>query len=146
MNISDNELLELYTWAKEKPREVDRINNGYSTKFGYHLVRLMLECEQILTTHNIELDRDSEIYKSIRRGEWDLTRLEEWFYNKEKSMETLYANSELRHSPDEDAIKQLLIECLEMHYGSLSKFNVKTNISSYDTLRDDLLKVLEKNR
>lgn len=94
--------------------------HGVDVKFLYHVVRLTLEAEQILTTHTLVLDRDREILKSIRRGEWTLEQTKEWFTTKERSLEELYASSTLRHNPDEGAIKNLLLKCLEEHYGDLS--------------------------
>lgn len=94
---------------------------GYDTKFAYHVVRLACECEQILVEHDLDLERNREQLKAIRRGAWTLEYLEEWFQEKEKSLEALYEKSTLRHKPDEDEIKTLLLECLEGHYGSLSE-------------------------
>ena len=39
---------------------------GFDTKFAYHIVRLLLESEQLLETGEVVLDRDREVYKSIR--------------------------------------------------------------------------------
>lgn len=93
---------------------------GYDIKFAYHVVRLINEVEQILTSGTIDLQRDNEILKSIRRGEWKQEEIKDWFSNKEKSLEHLYVDSKLQHSPDESKIKQLLLDCLEEHYGDLS--------------------------
>lgn len=93
----------------------------YDYKFSYHLVRLLNEIEQILIEGDLDLRRNREQLKSIRRGEWTLNEIGEYFDKKEKELETLYTNSTLRHSPDEHAIKKLLLECLELHYGSLEK-------------------------
>lgn len=94
---------------------------GWDVKFGYHLVRLLNECEMILTEGDLDLLRNREQLKSIRRGEWTLKDIESYFTEKEKQLEKLYNESKLQHSPDERAIKQLLINCLEHHYGSLEK-------------------------
>ena len=98
---------------------------GFDTKFAYHIVRLLLECEQLFVEQHLTLDRDREIFKAIRRGDWSMDKIREWFDTKEKDMERLYHADEkevaLPYYPDEEAIKQVLIECLEMHYGSLSK-------------------------
>ena len=102
-------------------RQADIEKHGYDTKFGYHLVRLVLEAEQILNEHDLDLERNREILKSIRRGEWELERLKEYFYQKEKALEDAYAKSTLREYPDEVVIKSLLVQCLEHHYGSLDK-------------------------
>lgn len=117
---------------------------GFDVKFGYHCIRLFLECEQILTTGDLRLDRDSETYKAIRRGEWSLKRLNEWMEEKERSLETLYANSKLPETPPEEKIKTLLMECLEMHYGNLSEAVVEQD--RHAKLVRELEEVMRKNR
>lgn len=93
---------------------------GYDVKFAYHVVRLLDEVEQILVEGDLDLERNREQLKSIRRGEWKLEDIEAHFQAKEKELESVYLSSKLPHSPDEDAIKALLMNCLEEHYGSLS--------------------------
>jgi hypothetical protein len=77
------------------------------------------EVEQILVEEDLDLERNREQLKSIRRGDWTLPEIEKYFAEKELSLEKLYTSSILRHSPDEEGIKKLLMECLEMHYGNL---------------------------
>lgn len=93
--------------------------HGYDTKFAYHVVRLIGEVEQILVDGDVDLRRDRELLKAIRRGEWTEARLREWFAAKEGQLERIYAASPLRATPDEAGVKALLLECLEEHYGSL---------------------------
>jgi len=93
---------------------------GYSVKFGYHLVRLLGEAEQILTEGDLDITRDRERLKAIRRGEWSLTQLEDWFNSKEKALEKAAEESKLPKRSDEERIKQLLLDCLEEYYGDLS--------------------------
>ena len=93
---------------------------GYDVKFAYHVVRLLLEVEQILVAHDIDLERDREQLKAIRRGEWTLEQLEQWAQDKEKALEALYHTSTVPYAPDEPQIKRHLVHCLEMHYGDLS--------------------------
>lgn len=95
--------------------------HGYDTKFSYHLIRLLLEAEQILIEGDLDLERNSEILKAIRRGEWSEEKIVNWFDAKERSMEELYAKSTLRHKPDEDAIRGVLMSVFEAHYGDISK-------------------------
>ncbi len=104
-----------------KTRQADIDAHGFDTKFAYHIVRLACECEQILVSGDLVLDRDRELYKGIRRGEWDLTRIRDWFGEKERHLEDLYHHSTLPEQADLEGIKTLLIECLEMHYGSLQQ-------------------------
>lgn len=116
---------------------------GFDTKFAYHVVRLLLEIEQILTEHDLDLERNREILKSVRRGEWTLDQLDEWATVKERSLEQVYAESTLPHSPDEEKIKSILLECLEMHYGSLSQV---INTNQGDALLRDLVALVDKYR
>lgn len=92
---------------------------GYDVKFAYHVVRLLNEVEQILIEGDLDLQRNREQLKSIRRGEWELDDIKDYFNKKEKELETLYIQSRLRIKPDEEKIKQLLLSCLEEYYGSI---------------------------
>ncbi len=94
--------------------------HGYDVKFAYHVVRLLLEVEQILERGTMDIERDREQLKGIRRGEWSLDQLDRWAQEKERALEELYSTSSLRHSPDEGKIKRHLLHCLEHHYGDLS--------------------------
>ncbi len=100
-------------------RRADYDKHGYSTKFAYHVVRLISEVEMILNEGDLDLTRNREQLKSIRRGEWTKIQLREFFNNKEKHLEELYLTSLLQQKPNERAIRQLLLNCLEHHYGSL---------------------------
>ena len=93
--------------------------HGFDTKFAYHVVRLLGEVEQILVEGDIDLQRDNDRLKAIRRGEWTEDRLRQWVASKEADLERAYAQSTLPAAPDQDRLKQLLLNCLEEHYGSL---------------------------
>ena len=92
---------------------------GYDLKFAYHVVRLLNEVEQILIEGDLDLARNKEQLKAIRRGEWSLDKVEGYFAEKEKQLEKLYLESTLPVEPAKQAIKNLLLQCLEQHYGSL---------------------------
>lgn len=98
---------------------------GYDTKFAGHVVRLLDECEQILMHGDIDLQLNKEQVKAVRRGEWTLEQLENYFQFKEKELEKLYISSSLQKYPDEQAIKQLLLDCLEEYYGTLTNDEVR---------------------
>ena len=89
---------------------------GYDIKFAYHIVRLMDEIEQILSDKTLVLGRNKEELKSIRRGEWSKEQIVQFFNFKEKQLEDLYHKSDLRKYPDEDKIKSVLMQCLEIAY------------------------------
>lgn len=107
---------------------------GFDLKYGYHLVRLISEVEQILTEGDLDLLRNKEMLKAIRAGDWTLEQIEDYFTTKEKHLEEVYLTSTLQHSPDEKAIKQLLMDCLEHYYGSLKDSVVNVD-SALVTLR-----------
>lgn len=93
---------------------------GYDVKFGYHVVRLVLEVEQILVENDLDLERNREVLKAIRRGEWTEQRIRDFLSDKERSLEDVYHKSTLPYSADEEKIKEVLLQILEAHYGSLS--------------------------
>lgn len=98
---------------------------GYDVKFAYHVVRLLNEVEQILIEEDLDLTRNKEQLKAIRRGEWSQDQVEVYFEDKEKQLEEAYLDSKLPATPDKTAIKSLLMDALEHHYGSLSECLVK---------------------
>ncbi len=95
--------------------------HGYDVKFAYHIVRLLNEIEQILGEGDLDLERNREQLKAIRRGEWSVGQIEQYFEKKERELETRYTESRLPHRPNEADIRDLLLECLEQHYGSLDQ-------------------------
>lgn len=102
----------------ERAKTIER--HGYDVKFAYHVVRLLDEVEQIMVEHDLDLERNREQLKSIRRGEWTLEQIQNHFDGKERALENTYAQSTLAHSPDEARIKEVLLRCLEMHFGSVA--------------------------
>ncbi len=94
---------------------------GYDVKFAYHVVRLLNEVEQILIEQDLDLARNKEQLKAIRRGEWTQREVESYFADKEKQLEKIYLESSLPALPDKIQVKKLLLECLEHHYGSLAE-------------------------
>lgn len=117
-------------------RKKDIDNFKYDLKFAYHLIRLLNEVEQILTEGDLDLQRNREQLKSVRRGEWSLEEVENYFTDKEKELEKLCINSNaVPYKIREEEIKDLLINCLEHHYGSLDKAI---------TIEDKPLKVLRE--
>jgi predicted nucleotidyltransferase len=108
---------------------------GFDVKFAYHVVRLLNEVEQIMTEGDLDLQRNREQLKSIRKGEWTEQQVRDYFQKKEGELETLYQQSALPYGPDEGRVKQLLLACLEEHYGSLEKCVVRPD-AALAALRD----------
>lgn len=126
-HLTDEQLINYYNNYKQEVDKSKRFENikinFFDVKFAYHIVRLLSQCEQILTEGDLVLDDKSrgEHMKAIRRGEVKQEEIVEWFHEKEKTVEKFYRESKLQHSPDENKIKKLLFKCLEEHYGSLDK-------------------------
>ncbi len=123
--VSQIRKLEAGRDRKNPVRQASIDTFGYDTKYAYHIVRLALECEQILATGNLILDRDAALYREIRAGEWSLSQVRSWFDRKVSELEVLYETSLLPAGPDVESIRRLLLECLEMHWGYLPDFALK---------------------
>jgi hypothetical protein len=95
--------------------------HGLDTKYAYHIVRLLNEAEQVLLEGDLDLQRNREQLKSIRRGEWTLAQILEYFERKRVDLEDVRARSPLPARPNTEAIRDLLLKCLEAHYGSLER-------------------------
>jgi uncharacterized protein len=118
-NYAYAQLHKLSTKVPQGKRADLVVKHGHDTKFAYHVVRLILEVEQILVEGDVDLQRNNEQLKAIRRGEWTEAYLREWFAQKQTELERVYSESTLRQAPDEERIRSLLLSCLEDHYGSL---------------------------
>ena len=123
----------LAAWLKE---------HGYDVKFAYHVVRLLNEVEQILEHGDMDLMLNNEQLKSIRRGDWKIEDIEGYFKDKERGLEILYNKSKLPHKPREKEIKQLLLNCLEEHYGSLDGLIQRPD--QYHQMVADIRKIVER--
>ena len=130
--------------SSDNPKRQATIDaHGYDTKHGSHVVRLCLQAQQILLEGDLDLERNSEILKSVRRGEWSLERLQTWFAEKEMQLEKAYSETSLPRSPDEGTIKELLLNCLETHYGSLDK--AVTRQTDIDKVLAEMRQVIERH-
>jgi hypothetical protein len=114
----------------------------FDTKQAYHAIRLIDEVEQILMHGDIDLQRNSEQYKAIRRGEMTLDQIHNYFFDKEKELEKLYVNSTvIPNEPQWPFIKGLVYDILEQFYGSISEVPRHNDAS---LLLNDLQKLLQR--
>ena len=90
---------------------------GYDTKYALHLIRLLGECEQLLTIRDMDLKANYTLLLSIRNGEWLMEDIFKYFDSKIKELDKLFDKSLLPDYPDEVHIKGLLFTCLDMEYG-----------------------------
>jgi predicted nucleotidyltransferase len=116
--------------------------HGYDVKYAYHLFRLLDEVEQIMVFQDLDLTRDRERLKAIRRGEYSEESIYSVFAETEKRLERVFSESKLPEIPDEARIKELLLKCLEHHYGKLD--NMVVLPSAGKMALNEIRAVLEK--
>ena len=122
MGYAFHQFKKIRSATREGKRKESIEKYGYDVKNAYHVVRLVQQAEMVLTTHDLDLELNRELLKSIRRGEWTLERLEQWFNKRQDDLDTLFVSSDLRLTPNVDIIKSLLMQCLEAKFGSLSAY------------------------
>ena len=90
---------------------------GYDTKFGMHLVRLMLEGKELLMTGKIEYPlNDREMLLDIRNGKWKKEDIIEFSEQLEAEINDM--KTDLPSQPNYEKIENLLIEIIEEHWSS----------------------------
>jgi hypothetical protein len=108
---------------------------GFDTKMGYHVLRLLDQLDQVLTTNDIDLMRNKEEHKAMRAGEWgDFDRFEKEFQKRMDYVEELSRKCNLPPQPQQGALKKLLMEILEEHYPNNG--SIKTEQTEYITTKD----------
>lgn len=112
---------------------------GFDIKYGMHVVRLLEYAEQILATGDLDLRKNAEQLKSIRRGEMSHAEIILWASSKEKQLENLYHTSELPWVLDKNKIKKLLLDCINLQYNNLEFSYVEP-----DLYKKTLLKIREE--
>lgn len=88
---------------------------GYDTKHAMHLVRLLRQCQEILTTGKITTYRfaDREELLEIRKGAWKYEELMSWAEAQDKLLDELYETSKLPRDPSRLFLDDLCVELIE---------------------------------
>jgi predicted nucleotidyltransferase len=110
-------------------------------KYLYHICRLTNYARQILENGDLDVRQDREYWKAIRRGEVSVEEIQRKFEEEERNLQALYDSSKLQNKPDENKIKNLLLDCLEMHYGSVPI----EKADKYKNIVDDIQLILQRN-
>jgi len=109
------------TWMKVRDR-LSKVGNreelytkyGYDTKFGMHLVRLMLEGKELLLTGKLEYPlKDRQMLLDIRSGKWAKEDIVSYSEQLESELATLAESSDLPSKPRYKEIEELLISMVE---------------------------------
>ena len=122
-HLSDDDLAlygRIFESGASKGKRFQSRKEQYDYKFAYHAVRLLGYAEQILSDRYIDLRRDREIYKAIRRGDWSLEDIEKWVSDKVLTLDKMKLNTSLPKNPNLALIRETLINVIEDHYGDIS--------------------------
>jgi predicted nucleotidyltransferase len=86
---------------------------GYDTKHGAHLVRLLTMATEIVATGEVHVwrgDRDAEMLRGIRAGEWSYDTLVEWAEARDAELDAALPDSPLPVRPDIDGLDAWIVE------------------------------------
>lgn len=114
--------------TKEGRKHLEELH-GYDTKDAYHCYRMLFELNQVLREGDLDLKRNSKFLRKVRTGEFEkdyvLTSLRCDLQELERFVEEQPEKIVVPYSPDKDRIRQLLLDCLEVTYGSLTRLGVR---------------------
>ncbi|MCK5718915.1 MAG: nucleotidyltransferase domain-containing protein [Thiomargarita sp.] len=89
---------------------------GYDTKFGSHLIRLLLQCKELLSTSNLVFPLAyRERILEIKQGNWTIKELLDYAEELENEIDKLAATTDLPNKSNFDEIEQLTISIMENH-------------------------------
>ena len=103
-------------WKNTRNKERYAIEEkwGFDLKHSMHLVRLMRECREVLTTGKVLVKRhDAQELLAIKNGAWTYEQLIEWADQQDKEMDELYKTSTLPKEPDRNFIEGLMMDIIE---------------------------------
>lgn len=83
-------------------------NPALYTKAIVNVVRLGLQCEQLLVEHTIDLTRNAAVLNEIKKDVWTVPQLLRWWQVHNERLVWLQARTSLPERPDEARIRALL--------------------------------------
>lgn len=106
------------TWRKERNKARAKLEAayGYDTKHAAHLIRLLLQCRQILKektlSTNLNTD-DLDFVQSVKAGKLDYSSLIAEAEKLDNEIEYLYETSDLRREPELNKIEEICVDILK---------------------------------
>lgn len=137
LNLFDND-------PEQSERDVNTRIYSLDPKFAYHVVRLLEEAEQLLIEGDLDLQKNREQLKFIRNANWSEDDIERYFNEKTSQLEEVYTSSKLQYSPDEEKIKELLLNCIEEYHGSVDMSSAVKKQDETQQMVKDLEEIVEK--
>jgi len=135
----------------ENPKRQEFLDKfGYDVKMAYHTLRLLDQLEQLLTVGDLDLMKNKEECKAMRKGEWGTWKeFEKFTLEKLRYVEDLSRNGTLPPEPRTVAVGELLKNCVESYYGSESAMQKQATeyVSAAEVMKKlDRLERLVKQR
>jgi len=88
--------------------------HGFDTKFGSHLVRLMLEGKELLTTGNLEFPlKERNLVLDVKLGKYKIIHVLEMAEQFEKEVENAVVHSSLPNKPRYNEVQELVKSMLK---------------------------------
>lgn len=107
------------TWKENrnaKRAELEKLR-GFDLKHASHLYRLLTEGKELLTDGVLTLPRpDANLLLGIKNGCWSYEELMNQVQSFEVDFDNLYKTSNLPHSPNHEAIDELLIKIVSKSF------------------------------
>lgn len=113
------------TWLENRNparAELER-KYGYDTKFALHLVRLLLQCWQILMKPEAFsptlFGDDLNMVKSVLAGRWEYEQLVGWARRQEQELKNLERSSPLPRKPQFKKVEMMVMGMLRKYIGEI---------------------------
>jgi uncharacterized protein len=107
-------------YSKAQYAKGSKLPDDKCFKYWYHLIRLLNEVEQLITSGEMDLQLNSTLLGEIKKGLWTRAQVDTYFGNKYKYLESIFEKANLLpKQPKEKGVKALLLNCLEEYYGTL---------------------------
>jgi predicted nucleotidyltransferase len=91
---------------------------GYDVKMASHVLRLYLECNELLSTGRMTLPlKENQLVLTVKKGNWTREQFFEKCDELEKLCDELYKNTQLPNSPDHEGASKLLVEMTKEYNG-----------------------------
>ena len=118
--VHEREWNQYQTWKKNRNPERAKLEEkfGFDTKHGSHLLRLISEGEELLTTGFITFPRpDSKFLLEVKNGKYKYEELEDLLEKYDEKFNEFYETSPLPRSADRNKIDELCIKLVKSNLG-----------------------------
>jgi hypothetical protein len=93
--------------------------HGYDTKAAMHMIRMMLECKELLTTGRMTFPNPQvDLLSMVRKGVFTQTQIERMYLELEAEVFETEKHSELPPTVDRQAISRLVSDVYLEHWNA----------------------------